>query len=129
MQMVDVRATNQKLKERARRIIRQCCQSSLPISDDELDLLLARCNGSVKLAIASLRLGVSAAEAQHLLQRSGGILASIVSDHGNIAATHGDVLASARYVLCVDGGGSKCAVFILGSNGEAGSATAPSCNV
>ena len=127
--MVDVKATNLKLKERARRIVRLCCASDHQVPEDKLDQLLAQCDGSVKLAIAVLKLGVPVPEAQRRLDESDGVLGKTLQCRGNGAVAGGSAVPRTKYVLCVDGGGSKCAVSILGSNGEAGSATATGCNV
>jgi N-acetylmuramic acid 6-phosphate etherase len=51
LKIVDLAASNLKLKQRSRNILRSlsgnCCSSS----DNELDCLLVRCNQSVKSAI------------------------------------------------------------------------------
>lgn len=128
-QMVDVKATNLKLKQRARNIIRELCKTSCPESDAELDDLLRRCGGSVKLAIATLMLGVPVSEAQHRLDDAEGILGQLSTPKPNSAMPTVNGHGQPRYVLCVDGGGSKCAAFVLSDNGEDGTAQMPGCNV
>ena len=66
--MVDVQATNEKLKGRARRIV---CDIS-GVSVDEADELLRLSHGSVKLAIVMANAQVSASKAQGLLDDSRG---------------------------------------------------------
>lgn len=66
--MVDVQATNAKLRERARRIVAQACNVSL----EEADALLAQCNGQVKTAIVVALVRVSPGEARRRLQDAGG---------------------------------------------------------
>jgi N-acetylmuramic acid 6-phosphate etherase len=66
--MVDVQATNAKLRERARRIVARACD----ISDAVADELLARCNGEVKTAIVVARAGISPAEARQRLRAANG---------------------------------------------------------
>ncbi|HQV69823.1 MAG TPA: N-acetylmuramic acid 6-phosphate etherase [Thermoflexales bacterium] len=66
--MVDLQATNSKLKDRARRIVETACG----INRDEALTLLARCNGEVKTAIVSHQTGVSADEARALLAQAHG---------------------------------------------------------
>jgi N-acetylmuramic acid 6-phosphate etherase len=61
--MVDLRATNSKLTERARRIV--CALTSL--SAEDATNLLDQCGGEVKTAIVSHRLGKSPEEARILL--------------------------------------------------------------
>ncbi len=66
--MVDVQATNAKLRERARRIVARVCD----VSDAVADELLARCDGEVKTAIVVARAGVSPAEARQRLRAANG---------------------------------------------------------
>ena len=61
--MVDVKASNEKLKERACRIVMTAAQCGR--RDAEQALL--QCRGQAKTAIVMLRLGVSAAEAERRL--------------------------------------------------------------
>lgn len=68
--MVDLRATNDKLKDRGARIIRE-----LTGLDREKALqLLERADGSVKTAVLMERLGISKCEAIERLNREGGFL-------------------------------------------------------
>jgi N-acetylmuramic acid 6-phosphate etherase len=68
--MVDVRATNAKLKERAVRIVTELCGGTRA----EALAALEQAGWSCKLAIALLRLGVDADEARARLAASGGRL-------------------------------------------------------
>jgi N-acetylmuramic acid 6-phosphate etherase len=68
--MVDVRATNAKLKERAVRIVLEVCGGSRAQALTALE----QADWSCKLAIAMLRLGASAADARARLAASGGRL-------------------------------------------------------
>ena len=68
--MVDVKASNEKLKERACRIVMTAAQCGR--RDAEQALL--QCRGQAKTAIVMLRLGVSAAEAQQRLAAHGGYI-------------------------------------------------------
>src|SRR5919108_102948 len=58
--MVDVHATNEKLRERVRRIVRQATGAS----EEEADRALAAATGSAKVAIVSLLAGIDADEAR-----------------------------------------------------------------
>jgi N-acetylmuramic acid 6-phosphate etherase len=66
--MVDVRASNEKLAARARRIVRL----ATGVSDDEADEALAAADGSAKVAVVALLAGVDANAAGARLERSGG---------------------------------------------------------
>lgn len=68
--MVDLRATNEKLRIRSRRIVRQLTK----LDDEGAGELLARCDGEVKTAVVVGRIGVSVEEARQRLQRYGGHL-------------------------------------------------------
>lgn len=68
--MVDMRATNTKLNDRARRIVRD----SAKVSDREAQDLLDRCGGDVKTAIVSHYTGFPAEQARSLLEAADGHL-------------------------------------------------------
>jgi N-acetylmuramic acid 6-phosphate etherase len=71
--MVDLRATNRKLRDRSERILMEMCEIDRPMARGLLD----RADGSVKLAIAMYWTGVNADEAKRLLQQSGGRLGEL----------------------------------------------------
>jgi N-acetylmuramic acid 6-phosphate etherase len=81
--MVDLRASNTKLADRARRIVRAVTK----LTPAESERLLTECNGEVKTAIVSYDRGVSADEARQLLTASHGHLRSALqrdaSQNGN----------------------------------------------
>ncbi|MQY38093.1 N-acetylmuramic acid 6-phosphate etherase [Streptomyces sp. RB17] len=68
--MVDVRASNDKLRARSRRIV----SLATGASDDEIEKALTESGGEVKNAILSLLAGVDAPTAARLLKESGGHL-------------------------------------------------------
>lgn len=68
--MVDMSATNTKLAERAKRIV--CTLTEL--NAEKASELLTRCDGEVKTAIVSHRLGISPEEARAALQAASGHL-------------------------------------------------------
>jgi N-acetylmuramic acid 6-phosphate etherase len=74
--MVDVRASNEKLSERAMRII--ATLTSCNHADSEA--LLKRCNGEVKTAIVVQKLGVSPQVANNLLLREKGDLRQVLEN-------------------------------------------------
>ncbi len=72
--MIDLRATNVKLVDRSERIVSEVC--TLP--RDEARALLARADGSVKLAIVMNALGVEKDEAVQRLDEGGGVIRRVV---------------------------------------------------
>ena len=68
--MVDVQATNAKLRERARRIVETACD----LSPEEAGALLARCKGEVKTALVTALARVSPAEARQRLRAANGFV-------------------------------------------------------
>ena len=66
--MVDVQATNEKLRERVRRIVRQATGAS----EDEADRALEEAQGSAKVAIVTLLSDVDSEEARRRLEASSG---------------------------------------------------------
>ncbi|MEU9446333.1 N-acetylmuramic acid 6-phosphate etherase [Streptomyces sp. NPDC048304] len=76
--MVDVRASNDKLRARSRRIV----SLATGASDDEIEKALTESGGEVKNAILSLLTGVDAPTAAHLLQESNGHLRAALGEAG-----------------------------------------------
>lgn len=72
--MVDVQPTNQKLIDRARRIVAQVAG----ISQETAEELLQQCNRDVKVAIVMSRRGVSPDEARQLLTAANGRLRQVI---------------------------------------------------
>ena len=73
--MVDVRATNIKLRARAQRIVALATEmTSRQVSEKEAGILLEQCNGEVKTAIVSILAELSPAEARQRLATAGGIV-------------------------------------------------------
>ncbi len=72
--MVDVQATNNKLRERARRIVATACE----IAMNDAEELLTQCNGEVKTAIVSQLARVTAEQArQRLADAKGSVRAAL----------------------------------------------------
>ena len=74
--MVNVQPRNEKLKDRARRIVSQAAG----IDRGEADRLFDEAGGDVKRAIVMARLGVSREEAERLLGAAGGVLAAVLPE-------------------------------------------------
>jgi N-acetylmuramic acid 6-phosphate etherase len=68
--MVDVVATNAKLRARARRVVELATEAS----GEEVDAALAAAGGDAKVAIVSLLTGREADEARRLLEGAGGVV-------------------------------------------------------
>jgi N-acetylmuramic acid 6-phosphate etherase len=74
--MVDVKVTNQKLAQRARRIVSQVTG----VSDDDAARLLEQTHDEVKPAIVMALLGVSQDEARARLEAASGMLRAVIGD-------------------------------------------------
>jgi N-acetylmuramic acid 6-phosphate etherase len=75
--MVDLRASNTKLADRARRIVRAVTN----LSPADSERLLDDCGGEVKTAIVSHYTGYSSADARQLLSASHGHLRKALEGH------------------------------------------------
>lgn len=124
--MVDLKATNIKLRQRARNILRAIGGQSCTQSDDDLDVILASCHGSTKLAAVVVVLGIPVADAQARLERSSGILAKVFAEAEATTNKNGN---AEDIVLCVDAGGTSCKATVLCRDGAAGSGIAGPCNM
>jgi N-acetylmuramic acid 6-phosphate etherase len=78
--MVDLRATNTKLRDRARRII----EAVTGLAADPATQLLTRCDGEVKTAIVVHHRSVTPEIARDLLRRSQGRIRRALDEHGPI---------------------------------------------
>ncbi len=74
--MVDLRAWNQKLRDRSERIVMETTSLPRPAARAAIDAA----GGEVKLAIVMARMQVDAGEAARLLEQHGGRLREIVGD-------------------------------------------------
>ncbi|MDQ0960972.1 N-acetylmuramic acid 6-phosphate etherase [Streptomyces sp. B4I13] len=77
--MVDVRATNDKLRARSRRIVALATGAA----DDEIEAALAAADGEVKAAILMVLAGVDGPAAARLLEESGGHLRAALTAAGD----------------------------------------------
>src|SRR3712207_9510451 len=68
--MVDLRATNLKLKDRSERIVMEVCD----VERAEARRVLEAADKRVKLAIVMCKLGVDRAGAEAALERAGGVI-------------------------------------------------------
>lgn len=113
--MVDMVASNLKLEQRARNILRRLSGNCNGSSDSELDSLLGKCDGSVKLAILVAETSESVESCREALASAGGVLAKALSEPSRPAQI--SLPESRQFVLCIDGGGTKCAAVIADKEG------------
>lgn len=125
--MVDLRATNIKLVQRAKGILRFIGGSACNQSDEELDQILKQCRGSVKLAAVTIVLDVPVSEAEERLERHKGVLARVFEEKR--VYTTREEAQSDELVLCVDAGGSNCRAVVMSKDGVFASGMAGPCNV
>ena len=78
--MVNVQPTNQKLTDRARRIIRQ----TTGVSHERAAELLAESGNSVRAAIIMEKIKVSRTEAERLLAQAGGRIREALASFGQV---------------------------------------------
>ncbi|KAJ7634898.1 hypothetical protein FB45DRAFT_744212, partial [Roridomyces roridus] len=79
--MVNVHPSNDKFASRARNIIRATVGArATAYSDDELDGVIARCGGSVKLAVVVVASGWGVPLCVDALERRGGSLRAVLED-------------------------------------------------
>ncbi|KGO70627.1 N-acetylmuramic acid 6-phosphate etherase MurQ [Penicillium expansum] len=127
--MVDLVASNLKLVQRSRNILRRLsgkCQSS---SNTELDALLARCNASVKLAILVAETGESVETCQRYFGAAGGVLANALAAVSKPIEQKPTSTPTQKFVLCIDGGGTKCAAVVADGINVVGQGFAGPCNL
>ncbi|PGH15886.1 N-acetylmuramic acid 6-phosphate etherase [Polytolypa hystricis UAMH7299] len=135
--MVDLKASNLKLEQRSRNILRKLSGPACPSTDQEIDSLLSQCGGSVKIALATLALGSTLGEARLRLDAAGGRLSEVLKqknddigpDEQRRISTSLSSLGRPLLVLYIDGGGTKCAAVAISSDGKIGEGEAGPCNV
>lgn len=98
--MVDLRATNSKLRLRTNRIVRQLTG----LSQEEAQGLLGRCGGELKTALVAQLAGLTPEAARMRLAAAGGQVGQAL---GPLVAGHEGRLCHADLVLGIDGGGTS----------------------
>ncbi|THU89044.1 SIS domain-containing protein [Dendrothele bispora CBS 962.96] len=86
--MIDIQASNTKLVQRARRIIRSIASeftlpptySGIMTDDEQLDVVVRRCSGSVKLALVVIVSGWGVDLCKDALERRKGFLKAVLED-------------------------------------------------
>ena len=105
--MVDLRATNDKLRHRTNRIVRE----ATGLDGGAADALLERCDRELKTALVSQLAGVNTEEARQRLQTADGRVRAAVGSNGTngrYAHTNG----TEELVLGIDGGGTRTIVYL-----------------
>ena len=125
--MVDLKATNLKLKQRAKNILRYIGGAACTQSDEELEAVLEECRGSVKLAAATIVLGIPVADAEERLQKNKGVLARVFEAEAAKQAQQDD--KDKGLFLCVDAGGTSCKAVIRTRDGHSSMGVSGPCNV
>jgi N-acetylmuramic acid 6-phosphate etherase len=128
--MVDLVASNLKLEQRSRNILRRLNARCNSMTDVELDEMLARCKGRVKLALLVAETGQPVEQCEERLASAGGVLAKAL-EISLVEVNDVQMPATDRqYVLCIDGGGTKCAAVIADLKGSVvGRGTTGPCNL
>lgn len=127
--MVDLVASNLKLEQRSRNILRRLSGKCQSLSDAELDTLLARCNSSVKLSILVAESGESVETCQGYVDAAGGVLANALAAISKPIEQKPTSTAIQRFALCIDGGGTKCAAAVAHGTKIVGQGSAGPCNL
>lgn len=127
--MVDLVASNLKLKQRSRNILRGISRKCNSLSDPELDALITKCNSSVKLAILVAETGEPVEACKTHLESAGGVLATALDGAQPTQSLSPSHELSRRFVLCIDGGGTKCAVVVADPTGLVSHGYAGPCNL
>jgi N-acetylmuramic acid 6-phosphate etherase len=105
--MVDLRATNSKLRARTNRIVRLLTG----VNADQADALLKRCDGELKTALVAQKADVSPEEARRRLQMVGGRVGVALEPAVPSSKPAGDLF------LGIDGGGTHT-VALLAARAE-----------
>ncbi|KAF5375927.1 hypothetical protein D9615_008227 [Tricholomella constricta] len=125
--MVDVKSSNNKLVDRARRIFRTL-QPHTSLSDSEIDSLVGSCDGSVKMALVAEKLKCPANVARAKLEEAGGVLRKAWDSVPLDTLVHRSPSESSQLVLAIDAGGTKCTAIISNKDGIQARAEAGPCN-
>lgn len=128
--MVDVKPSNVKLQDRARRIFRTVLPTT-SLSDSQIDDLFVTCNANVKLAIVAEHHKCEVPDAAKILDNAGGVLkrALEISRHIDGGFSTSSLDPKDRLVLCIDAGGTRCKAVIANRSGILSRGEAGPCNL
>ncbi|KAL3431947.1 hypothetical protein BDV09DRAFT_206273 [Aspergillus tetrazonus] len=133
--MVGLVASNAKLRQRSRNILRRLSAECASMSNSELDSLLSRCKGSLKLALLVVATGKPVEECREVLEAADQQLAKALELAATSTLQQGaegrrQRGQSTELILCIDGGGSKCAAVVADKTGAVlGRGEAGPCNI
>ena len=105
--MVDLRATNVKLRARTNRIVRE----ATGLDSESADALLGRCDRELKTALVAGLAGLSPAEARTRLRAAGGRVRAAIGPRF-------DTDGPDELVLGLDGGGSRTVSLLAVARGD-----------
>lgn len=126
--MVDLQASNLKLKQRSRNILKKLSSKCGTMTDSDLDALLMECDRSVKLAFLVAETGKSVETCKGDLQSVGGILSKALDVAvPDIQPVSHELVR--KFALCIDGGGTKCAAVMSDAAGNTTRGSAGPCNL
>jgi N-acetylmuramic acid 6-phosphate etherase len=112
--MVDLRATNSKLRARTNRIVRLLTGLAAP----EADALLERCGGELKTALVAQLSSASPDEARERLAAAGGQVGKALGAEDRGQRTEDRLPAPAEELyLGIDGGGTHTVALLAGRGG------------
>jgi N-acetylmuramic acid 6-phosphate etherase len=121
--MVDLRATNEKLRHRTNRIVRE----ATGLDGVAADALLERCDRELKTALVSQLAAVPAEEARERLRKANGRVRAAVATNGNGKhARPARADGTQEIVLGIDGGGTRTIAFLAALNGKGSAPRRPS---
>ncbi|KXG48479.1 ATPase, BadF/BadG/BcrA/BcrD type [Penicillium griseofulvum] len=127
--MVDLVASNLKLEQRSRNILRRLSPKCQSAPDAELDAVLAQCNGSVKLAILVSETGESVETCRGYFDAAAGVLANALAAISEPIEPKPTSTPTKKFALCIDGGGTKCAAVVADEANVVGQGSAGPCNL
>ncbi|GES66771.1 glucokinase regulator family protein [Aspergillus terreus] len=128
--MVDLVASNEKLKQRSRNILRRLSERCHSMDDSELDALLTKCNRSVKLSLLVAESGLTVDECQRDLDAVGGVLAKALKHRNCTSKSKIQNSGKRQFILSIDGGATKSAAVIVDEAGNVvGRGKAGACNL
>ena len=102
--MVDLRATNEKLRHRTNRIVRE----ATGLDRAGADSLLDRCDRELKTALVAQLAGVTPAEARERLRTANGRVRAAIGSNGKAPHANG----TEDLVLGIDGGGTRTVAML-----------------
>lgn len=132
LQMVDLIASNEKLAQRSRNILRGSSTRCFSMTEQSLDELLVKCDRSVKLALVVVEKDLTVEQGRQQLKDADGVLDRVLHPGKDIRSQKSpihDFGSSAPVVLCIDGGGSKCAAVTATSKNVRGQGISGPCNL